>query len=130
MLPLSQIAILSPDKTLQDAILAMTKFPTGCCSVVDAQGVLMGILVEGDIRRYFAASPINLEISLLDIINTSPLVIDPETRAYEAMQLMEGREMPISLVPVVDNKKLIGLIRLHDLLKEGFGKVKDKSSKQ
>ncbi len=121
-----QSPTLTCDQTLQDAILQMTKFPLGGCALVGEQNQFLGILVEGDIRRYFASGKTSLKEPLKNLVNRNPVTVSSHQKAYEALELMEKRDGPISLLPVVDEGVFQGLIRLHDLLKEGFSYHGDK----
>ncbi len=114
-------ASVSADATLQDVVLAMTKFPVGGCAIVDSQGKMLGILVEGDIRRTFTKPNHGLQTLVKDIMNSSPVTIGPEELASNALNLMEKRQKPISILPVIgEDKEFLGFIRLHDLWREGF----------
>ncbi|MEA9356927.1 KpsF/GutQ family sugar-phosphate isomerase [Bacteriovorax sp. PP10] len=111
--------ILTSTQNLQDAILAMTKFPVGGCAVVD-KGEFKGILVEGDIRRTFTRENQGLQTSVDAIMNRTPTSVHPDQLAFEALELMESKTRSFQLLPVVEGTKFLGFIRLHDLLKEGF----------
>jgi arabinose-5-phosphate isomerase len=115
----SACPILTESQTLQDAILAMTKFPVGGCAVVE-KGDFKGILVEGDIRRTFTIENQGLQTKVEDIMNRTPISVHPEQLAFEALELMESKTRSIQILPVLEGKKFLGFIRLHDLLKEGF----------
>ena len=112
-------AILNSNQNLQDAILAMTKFPVGGCAVVD-KDKFKGILVEGDIRRTFTREDQGLQTKVDAIMNRTPTSIHPDQLAYEALELMESKTRSYQILPVVEGDKFLGFIRLHDLLKEGF----------
>ncbi|MCY4524292.1 MAG: KpsF/GutQ family sugar-phosphate isomerase, partial [Halobacteriovoraceae bacterium] len=113
--------VLKEDSSLRDVILEMTKFPVGGCAVLDDKGGLRGIMVEGDIRRTFTSSKNGLDTRLGSLINRNPVVITPDRLAMDALELMERRSTPLNILPVVDEKNIfLGLVRLHDLLKEGF----------
>ena len=110
-----------PEDNLQEIILEMTKYNLGGCAILSRDGDFLGIIVEGDIRRTFAKSNNGLGFMAKEIMNKNPISIGPSERAFEALALMENRESQIGILPVVDNqKKFLGFIRLHDLLKEGF----------
>lgn len=115
----SDCPILIESQTLQDAILAMTKFPVGGCAVVE-NGLFKGILVEGDIRRTFTRENQGLLTKVENIINRTPTSIHPDQLAYEALELMESKTRSFQILPVLEGTKFLGFIRLHDLLKEGF----------
>lgn len=119
MVNVKDCAIVSTEHTLQDVILLMTKHPSGGCAVVDG-GDFKGILVEGDIRRTFTKSNEGLNTKVAKIFNANPIAISPEELASHALELMESQDRSISILPVIEAKKFVGFIRLHDLLKEGF----------
>lgn len=113
--------VLKVDSTLQDAIVEMSKFPVGGCAVVGERLKLLGILVEGDIRRAFAEEGKDaLLLKLSSFMNKDPVEVGPKDLAFRALDLMENRNNPISILPVVKYEKFQGFIRLHDILKEGF----------
>lgn len=123
MLDMHSVALVSKDDNLQEAILKMTKFPTGLCCIVDQDQKLLGIIVEGDIRRALSKDPQALSKPLHQTMNQNPVVLSSQMLAYDALKTMETKERLISVAPVVDAGKLCGAIRLHDLLREGFSKA-------
>lgn len=116
---IEECPVLKSTQNLQDAILLMTKFPVGGCAVVD-NGEFKGILVEGDIRRTFTQENQGLQTTVDSIMNRTPTSIHPDQLAYEALELMESKTRSFQILPVLEGKKFLGFIRLHDLLKEGF----------
>lgn len=119
--PPEQCPVVSPEQSLQDVILLMTKFPVGGCAVCDHRGSFLGMIVEGDIRRSFGRlGPKALETKVEEIMNPSPVMVTGGHLALDALKLMENREREIHILPVVEKNNFHGLIRLHDLLKEGF----------
>lgn len=115
----SSCPVVSSDQTLQDVILLMTKYPAGGCAIVD-DGKFRGILVEGDIRRTFTRENLGLKTKVLDIMNIKPITIGPDNLAFEALETMESNGRSLQILPVIENGKFLGFIRLHELLKEGF----------
>jgi arabinose-5-phosphate isomerase len=115
----SDCPVVTSGQTLQDVILLMTKFPVGGCAVVDDNNCV-GILVEGDIRRTFTRENQGLQTPVKDIMNANPISVGKDNLANEALMLMEGNKRSIQILPVLDDGKFLGFIRLHDLLKEGF----------
>ena len=112
---------LSPDCTLKDVILAMTNKPVGSCAIVEPDMKLLGIMMEGDIRRTFSQDGLGLETTVDQLMTENPVSIQENDLAYVALKKMEERKREISILPVLnDQGKFVGFIRLHDLLKEGF----------
>lgn len=110
---------VSVSATLQDAIIAMTEKPVGLCAIVEGQE-LLGILVEGDIRRAFAKSADAILNPVKNFMNKKPITLSKSILAFDALKIMETPSMLVSVVPVVDQDKFVGALRLHDLFKAGF----------
>ncbi|MBL6988255.1 MAG: KpsF/GutQ family sugar-phosphate isomerase [Bacteriovoracaceae bacterium] len=113
--------VLGATATLQDVILIMTKINVGGCAILDSNGLLLGIIVEGDIRRTFLNKASGLQTCVTEIMQTKPVKVERDTLALEALRLMEDRKGQIAILPVVDKQNLfLGFVRNHDILKEGF----------
>lgn len=81
-------------------------------------GVLQGIMTDGDVRRLLAKYKGKIFNQKLEgLITKNPLFVEASMTAHEALQFMENRERPLNAVPVVKDKKVVGVLRLHDLLK-------------
>lgn len=111
--------VVSESSTLQDAILAMTQKPVGMCAVI-AGNKMLGILVEGDIRRAFAKSADAIKTPVKDIMTAKPTTVQSSTLAFDALKTMENPSRPLNVVPVCDEGEFKGVLRLHDLFKAGF----------
>lgn len=120
LVPKAECPVIEESSTLQDAILAMTQRPVGMCAVLKGEK-LLGIVVEGDIRRAFAKSREAISFPVKEIMSKNPVSVGPELLAFEALKLMENPERLISVVPVVKaGGEFCGVLRLHDLFKAGF----------
>ncbi|MFY7994606.1 MAG: KpsF/GutQ family sugar-phosphate isomerase [Bacteriovoracaceae bacterium] len=119
LIPANQCATVSSKATLQETILAMTTLPVGMCAVVEGSR-LLGILVEGDIRRAFAKSADAMKTPVSELMTKTPVSVTSSDLAFEALKVMETGTRLITVVPVVENGNFIGVLRLHDLLKAGF----------
>jgi arabinose-5-phosphate isomerase len=119
LVPAHQCAVVNSTATLQETILAMTQLPVGMCAVVEGEK-LLGIMVEGDIRRAFAKSADAIKTSVGELMTKTPIAVSPTDLAFDALKVMETGTRLITVVPVIDNGKFIGVLRLHDLLKAGF----------
>jgi arabinose-5-phosphate isomerase len=114
---------LAPEAKWTEVVCALTQGGFGAVNVVDQEELLMGIITDGDLRRWIMKIQ-STELDSLtakDMMTNNPTVVAPETLAYDALQLMEKRESQISVLPVVDQEqKSIGLIRLHDIVRSGL----------
>lgn len=116
----SECPVITESASLQDAILAMTQKPVGMCAVLKGE-TLVGIVVEGDIRRAFAKSKDAIQLPVTELMTKKPVSVRPDLLAFEALKLMENPQRLISVVPVVDEAgNFRGVLRLHDLFKAGF----------
>jgi len=114
---------LSPDAQWTDVVCALTQGGFGAVNIVNGEELLLGIITDGDLRRWIMKSHASHIYSLTakDMMTSDPVVVTPETLAYDALQLMEKRDSQISILPVVDQaNKSIGLIRLHDIVRNGL----------
>lgn len=108
---------------LKDIIFVISSKGFGAVNVISAHGTLLGLITDGDLRRKIENSnDMNLfQLTAKDIMTTSPITINKDINAYEALMIMENRERPLSILSVVDNeKKSVGILRIHDILKVGI----------
>ena len=94
------LPVATRDMKMPQALLLMTGKGFGCLCVADAQGVLAGIVTDGDLRR--AMGPDLLSRCVGDIMNTQPLTAHPAMLATEALRVMTDRPRPITTLFVVD----------------------------
>lgn len=109
---------VSRDTNLKNTILEMTSQRLGAAVVLDESHHIIGIITDGDLRRMLVK---DLDIKLVraeDVMTPHPLTIDANALAVEAMVLM--RQKSITQLVVVDNERYVGMVHLHDLLKEGI----------
>ncbi len=109
---------LVPDYvTLRDAILVMSSKMLGCVGVVNKDGILQGILTDGDLRRIIANA--NLDANISDIMIKNPKTIDKDSLLVEAINKMNNTGKGITQLFVTENNKPIGVIHIHDCLRAG-----------
>jgi arabinose-5-phosphate isomerase len=116
MHPCEAIAVLSPEASLKQVIIAMTDRPWGAACIVSPEGVLAGLITDGDLRRALTAHDDIRQLRAADVMTRSPISIGPAATLAEALERMEGRPSQISVLPVVDESGIaLGLLRLHDI---------------
>lgn len=112
----NEIAKVSADQHLTEALLEMTKFPLGIVIVEDESGMLQGVFSEGDLRRTLTKHSAIYELTMKDCMTSSPTTILPTALAVDAANLME--EKKISALPVLNVEgKIEGVVTMHHLLK-------------
>ena len=75
---------------------------------------LVGIITDGDLRRYMVDNARLLEMTAGDVMTRRPIVIDPSTLAAQALLIMEQRKIT-SLVVGGTAQTVAGVLHLHDL---------------
>ena len=106
-----------PEQSLKEVIVEMTKKRLGVTAVTDAENNLLGIITDGDLRRMLEKNGLE-EVQAKDIMTKNPKTIGPGEMAVNALDIMRQNE--IVHLAVVENKKYLGIIHLHDLVKEGL----------
>lgn len=113
--------VITPDKTVKEALFVITDKGLGATSVVDVDGRLLGIITDGDIRRGLEKGHEFLDKPVSELMTKTPRTITPDKLAAQALNIMEkNKPRPITVLPVVDNAgRAIGMIHLTDLLRQG-----------
>ena len=109
------------DTTVQDALFVITDKGLGAVSVVDANGVMQGVLTDGDIRRGLSKGVDFLQRPVKELMTANPKTITEDKLAAQALHLMESNKpKPITVLPVLDKeRKVIGLLHMTDLVRQG-----------
>ena len=101
------------------AILEITAKKLGMTTVADANGRLAGIITDGDLRRFIQQGGDFAKVTAGQLASRSPKTIAPEDLAAKAVEQME-RFSITTLVVTEGERKVVGVIHLHDLLKNGI----------
>ena len=104
--------------SLKEVILTISKNRLGATSVIDEANHVEGIITDGDIRRMLEQHNSIQQLTAADIYHKSPITIGAEALAVEALALMQEKD--ISQIIVADNNEYIGMIHMHDLMREGI----------
>lgn len=105
-------------QSLKEVIVEMTAKRLGITGVVDEENNLLGIITDGDLRRMLEKNVAIDKVKAGDIMTKHPKAIGPEELAIEALDMLRKNE--ISQLAVVQDKKYLGIIHLHDLIREGL----------
>lgn len=107
--------------TMHEMFCEMTAKRAGAVSVVDEAGHLLGLVTDYDIRKVLEKGHNILDMSIPDLMNKVPTHVSPDMKAVEALELMEKRDKPFVVLPVLDaQRKAVGMIHLHDLVAQGL----------
>jgi len=108
---------ISPNSSVKDVIIEISEKRLGTTAVVENEKII-GIITDGDIRRMLKNNQNFESLTAREIMSENPKLIDVDAMAIDALEVMENHN--ITQILVVDNKKYIGVVHLHDLLKEGI----------
>ncbi|HSQ47551.1 MAG TPA: KpsF/GutQ family sugar-phosphate isomerase [Lutibacter sp.] len=108
---------VAPTTPINDVIIEISKKRLGTTAVIE-NNKIVGIITDGDLRRMLSNSPDIGKLVAKDIMSKNPKTIQVDAMAIEAMETMENNK--ISQILVEDNSVYVGVVHLHDLLKEGI----------
>ena len=113
--------VILEEKSMRDAVIEITSKQLGAVSIINNKGILVGIITDGDLRRAIEKYDRLLEKKAKEIMTKNPIVIESGKLAAEAVHIMEDRPSQIMVLPVVDkDRRPIGMLRIHDLVKKGM----------
>jgi arabinose-5-phosphate isomerase len=108
-----------PDQSLKEVIVEMTQKRLGVTAVVDKEDRLLGIITDGDLRRMLKKNiQIDHTVKASDIMTAKPKTIEADELAVDALDVLRKNE--ITQIAVVDKETYLGIIHLHDLIREGL----------
>jgi arabinose-5-phosphate isomerase len=105
------------EANLTEVILEITTKRLGATAVMD-NNTLVGIVTDGDLRRMLLSDKSIAEVKAVDIMTKNPKTVSPNTLVAQALDVMRFNN--ITQLPVVDKDEYLGVIHLHDILKEGI----------
>lgn len=113
------VPLVKLNAPIKDTILEITSKRLGTTCVVDDNGNLEGIITDGDLRRLLEKTMDIKDLQAKDLMTKNPKTIEQDYLASFALQQMENYNIT-SLIVVDGNKKPVGILHLHDLVKLGL----------
>ncbi len=116
----------NPTVNAKDSVRQMlseiTRKRCGAVSVTDDNGELVGLVTDFDIRQALDASNDIFSMGIPDIMMSKPTYIFSDDMAVNALNIMENREKPFMVLPVLDRgtNKVVAMVHLHDLIAQGL----------
>ncbi len=109
---------VTPDASLKNVIVEISRNRLGATAVVDDRDNLVGMITDGDLRRMLEKNGSLDTVKAADIMSASPKTIPPDTLAVHALDQMKKHD--ITQLVVVSEGRYLGIIHLHDLVREGL----------
>ena len=110
------IPLIHPDSPMSEALMVMTSKHFGCVGVCGAEGRLIGIITDGDLRRHMSDSLLGKRVEA--VMTHAPQTILATALAAEALHIMNSRKVT-SLFVVDEAGVAVGVVHIHDLLRAG-----------
>lgn len=114
-----KIPIVKEDTPLKDAILEITTKRLGSTTVVNNNGILTGIITDGDLRRLLEKTLDLVDIKAKDVMTRNPKTLKDNCLGSRALQIMENYKIT-SIIVTDDENKPIGIVHMHDLINLGL----------
>lgn len=113
----NEIPLLKENAIMQEALIVMSEKMLGCVGIVNDDNELLGIITDGDLRRWMSPNLITEKVST--VMTKNPKVIGPDALIVDAVNLMNNTGRGITNLFVIEDKKPLGVIHIHDCLKAG-----------
>ena len=114
--------VIAAEDNVRTMLCEITSKRSGAVSVIDPSGHLLGLITDYDIRKVLEQGQDLLSLSIPDVMNPNPSSVFSDEKAVNALKLMEDRERPFLVIPVLDRttEKVVGMVHLHDLVARGL----------
>lgn len=110
-----KMPLIDPDALMADALIEMSAKSFGCVGVVGSEGLLLGVITDGDLRRHMSAELIGRKAS--EVMTEGALSINPGMLASVALGIMNVRA--ITNIFVTKDNRPVGILHIHDCLRAG-----------
>ena len=115
---LNERPAVNQNSSIKDVIVEITQKRLGLTAVLDEEGMLTGVITDGDLRRMLEKGNDIVHTTAKDIMGVHPKTIEGDALAVDALDRM--RKNNITQLIVTEDKQYAGVIHLHDLIREGI----------
>ena len=120
LLQKENLPIVSCGTLLKDAVVAMSEGRVGSAIIIDENNKVIGLLSDGDLRRYMMRDDFNLLCKVEEICTKNPKYIkDKNMLASDVLNIIEDNKIQLLLV-LNDNETLYGILHIHKLIEAGI----------
>lgn len=110
---------VSPGASLKEVIVEISKKRLGTTAVIDSNNQLLGMITDGDLRRMLEKNIRLDSVTAKEIMTLNPKTITPDALAVEALDRLRKYDIN-QLIVVTNESAYLGIIHLHDLIREGL----------
>ena len=111
-----EIPLVPTGTSMRDAVMMLSIKRFGCVGIIGDDGCLAGIITDGDIARHLGKNLVEMKVD--EIMTRNPKTVRPTTLATSAMGLLNLHNIS-ALIVTEDDKRPLGIVHFHDLLKIG-----------
>lgn len=112
-----EMPLIGEDAIMQDALITMSAKMLGCVGIVNKEGNLIGVITDGDLRRWMAPNLIEEKVS--KVMTKNPRTCTADILIAEAVNIMNNTGRGITNMFVLKDGKPIGIVHIHDCLRAG-----------
>ncbi len=113
-----ELPLAGEDVAMGEVLLVMTEKRFGCAGIIDGDGALIGVITDGDLRRYMYDGL--LDRTAGEVMTRNPQTIRPLALAAEAVALMNERQITNLFAIDEDDGRPVGIVHIHDCLRAGI----------
>lgn len=113
------VPIVKDSVSLSEAIVEISSKRLGATCIVNSNGILCGILTDGDLRRVLQRTTSISDLTVDQVMNRNPKTINKNILAVQALKIMENYKIT-QLIVIDETRRPIGMIHLHDLVEAGI----------
>jgi arabinose-5-phosphate isomerase len=111
----SSVPLIASGAKMSDAVLEMSAKGFGCVGITGGDGILCGIITDGDLRRHMRGDLLGASVE--EVMTRNPKTVRPDQLVSETLELLNS--MKITALFVVEAGRPVGIVHIHDLLRAG-----------
>jgi arabinose-5-phosphate isomerase len=102
---------------IKDALFTLSQKKLGVLLINDDEENLVGVFTDGDLRRLIEKEgSLGLDKTMKEVMHTNFISISKNYLTSKALEIMENKNKPVLVLPVVDGTKAIGVIHMHHII--------------
>lgn len=112
----TNLPVISETDLMSHALSVMIETNLGLVLAVDENNILKGLVSDGDIKRLIANDADFMRTEVRNVMSRNPVTVGRFEMAETALRIMETGQRLITVLPVIDGGRVVGVLRMHDIL--------------